>query len=345
MMITLFRKTMAFLCAFIACSTLVSCDGWIYQDEGDCDPHFKVKFRYDYHLKGGNAFPNEVNAVTLYIIDPETGNVVWRKTENSDSLKNEDYVMDIEGLAPGNYKLMAWAGDGHRGSEHFTLADTGNDHTEFRCTLNREHAADGTAQVSAPLHRLYKDLPQEFSVREFPDRQGTHVHTVRLMKNTNHITVVLQHLSGEPVDPKAFTYTITDNNGIMDYDNSLIDDETISYTPNIYRTGISAGFVPENMAQAQFSAAIVEFDVARMMADHKMYLTINRVSDGGLVAKVPVIDYALMVKGNYGTMPDQEYLDRQDQYSMVFFIDEGLRWINTMIYINSWMIVPNITDL
>lgn len=323
------------------------CNGLIYDDEGDCDPYYKVKFRYDYYLKEGNSFPYEVNAVTLYVIDPETGKVVWRKTESSDVLKQEDYMMDIDGLAPGNYKLMAWAGDGHKGSPHFTLSDEGDDHTGFICTLNRTHDEDGNAVVSENLHRLYKDLPDEFITREFPDDQGTHIHTVRLMKNTNDITVVLQHISGEPVDPSAFDFSIVDANGTMDYDNSLMPDEEITYKPWQVRSGTAHGYVPENMAEAQFSSAIADFTVGRMMLDRRkmMTLVITRKKDSGLVAKVPVIDYALMVKANYGNMPDQEYLDRQDKYSMVFFLDDGLRWINTMIYINSWHVVPNDVDV
>lgn len=278
-------------------------------------------------------------------MDPETGNVVWRKTESSDTLKSEDYAMDIEGLAPGNYKLMAWAGQGHLDSPHFSLNDSGDDHTSLLCTINREHDADGNAVVDDRLHNLYKDLPQEFAVREFPDRQGTHVQTVRLMKNTNHITVVLQQLSGEPVDASAFDFEITDNNGLMNYNNALLPDETLTYKPNNVRNGLATGFVPENGAEASFVSAIANFAVGRMLTDHAMILTVRRHSTGELILRVPVIDNVLLGKYPYERYPDQEYLDRQDQYSMVFFLDEGLRWINTEIYINAWKVVPVIVDL
>ena len=38
-------------------------------------------------------------------------------------------------------------------------------------------------------------------------------------------------------------------------------------------------------------------------------------------------------------MDDQEYLDRQDEYNMVSFLDENNRWVNSTIYINSWKVV------
>lgn len=337
------QRVLAVAAAFCAMASLASCDSWIYEDEGDCEPHYKVKFRYDYNLKYADAFSNEVNAVTLYIVDPATGRVVWRKTESSDTLRSDGYVMDVVGIKPGNYKLMAWGGDGHIG-DHFTLDDSADDHTLHTCMLNlgaSSRDGNSTAVSDRNLQRLYKDLPAEFSDREFPDRQGTHVHTVRMMKNTNSITVVLQHLSGEPVDPSLFDFTIASANGSMAYDNSLVGSDTITYKPHNTRSGFASGFVPESSAQAQFSAAIADFSVCRLVKGDDMILTITRRSDGGIVARIPVIDYSLMVKGYYGDMPDQEYLDRQDHYSMVFFIDEGLRWVNSFVYINAWVIVPN----
>ena len=40
-------------------------------------------------------------------------------------------------------------------------------------------------------------------------------------------------------------------------------------------------------------------------------------------------------------MTDQEYLDRQDDYSILFFIDASNNWYMAGgIYINSWAVVP-----
>lgn len=43
-------------------------------------------------------------------------------------------------------------------------------------------------------------------------------------------------------------------------------------------------------------------------------------------------------------MDDQEYLDRQDSYNLVFFLDEKANWLATTIYINSWRVVLNNSD-
>mgnify|MGYP002576656751 FL=1 len=67
---------------------------------------------------------------------------------------------------------------------------------------------------------------------------------------------------------------------------------------------------------------------------------------GETVFSIPLIDYALLVKGEYNRrMDDQEYLDRQDEYNMVFFLDEGDRWMDAYIYINSWKVVLQETGI
>lgn len=97
--------------------------------------------------------------------------------------------------------------------------------------------------------------------------------------------------------------------------------------------------------------AVAELTVSRLVdrdwsVNSKPMLTIRKVENGELVARIPIIDYALLVKGNYNrAMSDQEYLDRQDEYNMTFFLDENSHWLATTIIINSWRVVLNPTDL
>ena len=44
-------------------------------------------------------------------------------------------------------------------------------------------------------------------------------------------------------------------------------------------------------------------------------------------------------------MSDQEYLDRQDEYNLTFFLDEHGLWTTSVIIINSWSVVLNDTEL
>lgn len=76
-----------------------------------------------------------------------------------------------------------------------------------------------------------------------------------------------------------------------------------------------------------------------------MFLTITN-REGGTVARIPVIDYALLAKDYYEeeynrTMTDQDFLDRKDDYVLTFFLDEDHRWISSYILIHSWRVVTS----
>ncbi len=346
----LFNRLYSITALLASAFVFTGCNGLIYDDEGDCDPYYKVKFVYDTNLKFTDAFPAEVFEVTLYVVDPATGRVVWQKHESGDALRRDGYLMDVD-IDPGRYTLLAWCGEGHRSS--FSVVDT-DIHTDLRCRLSDRQILDSGHESSTELRRLYHGKSDNV---EFEDEQGTHVKTVRLIKDTNTVHIVLQHLSGENIDHRDFSFTIEGDNGHMDYDNSLIynPDERLTYRPYDVYSGTAGIYLPgdENRAAVvDVSAAVAHFSVSRLMEDKRKEDVFVKIynKDGEKIVQVPFIDYALLVKGKYkrpdGTpLTDQEYLDYQDDYSMVFFLDEHNRWQNTHIYINSWRVILQNTDI
>ena len=74
--------------------------------------------------------------------------------------------------------------------------------------------------------------------------------------------------------------------------------------------------------------------------ERKMRLTVRDNDTGKTVLSIPLVDYALLVKGEYRRdMDDQEFLDRMDEYNIVCVLGEGMRWISMSINIHSWKMV------
>ncbi len=328
-----------------------SCNSLIYDYEGDCDPHYKARFVFDMNLHWADAFPHEVNAVTLYLIDPATGDIVWQKSESGEALKTGEYMMDLD-VDPGQYRLMAWCGEGV--GEDFIVPDADH-HTGLTCTLKRDWIDGGpaAAEIRRDIKRLYhgaiRDEQGNLATQTFPDDEGTYIYTIPLIKDTNDVNIVLQHLSGKTIDKDDFTFTITDCNGSMDWDNSLLDDEMLTYYAH-HKSAGTAGIGggdsnPEGRAITSVSACVAEHTVARLVKGQDMRVKIYN-KRGETSVDIPLIDYALMVKSaHYADISDQEFLDRQDKYDMVFFLDEDGNWQTAHIYILSWKIVIQNTDL
>lgn len=351
-MLSAFKKIFVFLSATVlALGTTVSCDGLIYDGEGDCAVTYRVKFRYDMNMKFADAFSHEVSRVTLYVLGGD-GSIIWSKTESGDALAAEDYSMVVD-VPAGRYDLLAWCDSGDYGSFSVAKAD---DKTDLKCSLNTKTATDGTPYVDSDIDRLYYGY---LAGADFTADEGTVVATVNLMKDTNHFSIVLQHISGEPMDKSKFSFSIVADNAFMDWDNSLIlqgkpeerpaPETSVDYRAWSVESG-SATIEKTTRADASLNVVIAELTTARLFGArndiHQPRLNVTNRESGKDVLSVPLIDFALLVKGKYNeAMEDQEYLDRQDDYNMVFFLDDQDRWIKTFIYINSWKIVLQDAEL
>jgi hypothetical protein len=73
---------------------------------------------------------------------------------------------------------------------------------------------------------------------------------------------------------------------------------------------------------------------------------IRNAETGDDVINIPLNNYLLLLKSNlYSEMGAQEFLDRESEWSLIFFLDDGLRWINTRIVINDWVVRVNHAEM
>lgn len=328
---------------------LASCNNPVFDNEGDCETHYYLRFVYDMNLKWADAFPSEVNSVNLYAFDSK-GVFVKEYLCRGEALSQPGYTLELD-LNPGQYQLVAWCGLENDGVEmgSFTVPSPTPGFTtidELTCTLN---------STSNPDYAVYSDSWLDFMYHgildvDLPDSKdgASYDYTMYLTKDTNHIRIILQQLSAEDMDPDQFQFTIEDDNSKLDYDNSIITNVAVSYQPYNIQPGL-ADVVNENDNDnlQTVQCVIADLSVNRMMADHKrdFFLTVTDLkADRKIINRVPVIQYALLSKEYYETaykhpMDEQEFLDREDEYILTFFIDKNLRWVSTYININAWRVV------
>jgi len=318
-----------------AAAALTSCDSVIYDNEGDCEPHYRVRFVYDRNMKFADAFAHEVNSVTLRLLDAD-GRVVWQRTESGDALSQPDYAMDVN-CPPGTYTLHVWA-EGHEGLPFLLADDNADQFQQLTARLPHETDADGNAVSDERLRDLYHGYVASVT---FSETEGTHTHTVQLTKDTNYLRVVLQQTSAEPLDPNELDISITDDNGYMNADNLLRPNGTVTYRPWAV-TPLKADVEDKGVCDG----VLAEFTVPRLMADRRNDTRLTVRNGEKTIFSVRLIDFLLMTKGNYNhDLTEQEYLDFQDVWDLTFFLDEGQLWLATYIYINSWRVVLQNEDL
>lgn len=329
---------------------LTSCsDSFIFDYEGDCDPKYRVRLHYDWHLKFSDAFAAEVDHVTLNVIDSE-GNIVHTHQESGDALAQPGYEIVLDGkIKPGKYRLQAWCGSGAKpGNTSFAVHEASK-LTDLRCTLLPDaqgkagiEGAEGK-HIQRKVERLFHGLSEEL---DFPEEEGIHTYDLSLKKNTNTVKIVLQHLSGLPIDGNLFDFTIVADNARMEHDNSLITTQPVTYHAHDVVNGSAVIMDEYGGKPGTYSSTIAEVTVGRLVYGKEVRLEVHRKSDNSLVLSIPFIPFALELKGTeHRKMDNQEYLDRQDDYNFIFFLDEGYRWEDSFIYVGSFKVVNQYQEI
>lgn len=311
----------------------------IFDGQGDCGVY--ISFKYNYNLKKADAFANEVNSVALYVFDENDVLVDYATTADKEALSKEKFEMHLQ-LAPGKYRLLAWGGVMNEESfDILTDAKIGETKVEeVQVKMHRKYNDRGEAFVDEDLLPLYHGS----QYIEVNDEDATYRHTMSLMKDTNVVRILLHELSGHDADADDFIFEIEDSNGYYNWDNTLLDDEQITYSA-WYKATVSTDMEQSSRAVESVGGAYAELTIGRIRADKSPVLRIRNSETGEDIVRLPLADYALMVMGQHNiAMGRQEYLDRADEYNLTFFLDEG-EWVSTVINIHSWRVVLNDTEL
>ena len=329
----------------------VSCHA-VFEDEEKCETVYNVHFIYDMNLKWADAFSSEVNSVNLYIFDKE-GVFIQEISQPANPLTPSTYRIPQE-LIPGEYMFLAWCGlESPEGKgESFTVPQPVAGVTrieDLTCTLNTVTAGNGALESDTQLKFLFHGL-QTYQLDDNSDGRE-YSYPIYLTKDTNHIRIILQELSGDDMVASDYSVSIECADGSLAYNNDLIASPIVTYMPWAQQSDIMG--LGEQDGNIKYNYGLVaDLSVSRMMAsqEDEMYLTVrNNNSDSNIIARVPIIQYALLAKSYYEdayghVMTNQEFLDREDEYQMTFFLYND-RWQNSYIDINSWRVVLHNYDV
>lgn len=305
---------------FILISVLSSCSS-IFDDTSECYSGFHIKFKYDYNMKFADAFTNEVKNVTVFLFDKE-GILQSVQKDSGENLSNKNYYMEID--APeGTYDLIVWAGLLDNSFKAAQLTPGKSKLSDLIVTLNKTGSKSDT-NLSPLWHGQIEDVNVG---KQYEDL------TVSLIKDTKQIRIKLQQINGLPITDEDFEYEITDYDNYLSYDNNPRRSGDLIYYP--YVTGFNTTVEPSTETNVY-----AEFSTSRIMTDSKSRLRITRKKDNTVIMDIPLVDYLLLgaLESYKDKMSSQEYLDRQDVYSIIFFLDENLTWLKIQIIINGWTI-------
>lgn len=317
----------------LATVALASCER-IYDDLDPCPHGVSLRFVYDYNMEYANAFPAQVDCLTLYIYDEE-GNYVDTKVVTGAELQDEDYRMRLD-LEEGTYHFVAYGGMAC-GESSFSVLQTpaqGSKKSDLRVAMDADCL---TVPARRKLHDLFWGELTLTTVDLY--REGT----VKMMKNTNTLRIVLQQEDEtQSVNVDDFDFEITDDNTLFNHDNDLLPNGEITYIPwakGQAQTGVAI-VGPGQVEPQPVEVAYAEFSTSRLMTKNSPRLVVKRRKDGETVIDFPLNEYLLIMKSDRYEMGNQEYLDRESRWTLFFFLRNGI-WLQTRIVVNDWVVRIN----
>ena len=331
----------------MAGSLLASCNDLMHDDLPPCDMGVDLQFKYDYNVQRADMFKDHVGGLSVFVYD-EQGNFIARHDAYNDAtsqpLKDPNYAMRIN-LEPGKYRFATFAFQkkyedalAQPGAKfQIALPQQGDNITTLHARLDREQGK--VNNQSQPLDTLWQGLSNELV--EVKDLQVTR-HTIGLVRDTKQLTISL-HQTDEPANINAddFSYQITNANGDINYDNSLLPDEELTYTP--YYTWTTElkdteGNVKERTAHAALMFSRLIWHPVEE-SDKNAILTITNKTTGEEVARIDLAEYLAQCRGAFEAQhySEQEFLDREYDYKLDFFL-QGNQWkyVQLRISILDW---------
>lgn len=308
---------------------LASCD-YIHDDIDPC-PHY-LRFTYTYNMKFADAFAHEMvnqsvnKQVELYIYG-EDGKFISSRTISGSELETNHIRLDLQ---PGTYRLLAWAG---LNDTHYTWSapSAGASIADWQMTVK-----DGST-VNVVDHELL-GLFQGTMTLVIPEGGETDTE-FPLVKNTNKLRVVLIDANtGTGIDAGNFSVKATTSNRDLDYRNEPVSDTAVTWLP--YYKGTEQ--VNSSDGKAAYSAACYELNTLRLLDGTRTALQLSHNGEAAPFLDVDLTDFLALTKMESHDIGKQEYLDRQDEYTILVYLDlAGGKAHYLEIIVNDWVIRLN----
>lgn len=345
------ERILSILTVMALCHTLTSCTAIMDDEPEPCPVGLNIRFVYDYNLERANAFPSSVHCLTVYFYDAD-GKYVTTRTEIGTVLGDENYRMAID-LPTGDYRIVAYGGEACEDASfsHVTLPGAGDKDSDLQVRLNKECLEPGNPKGHLHDH-FYGSV--KVNVRMAPERPEV---TVKMMKNTNHFRLLLQHMTGEPLDGNDYDFKIVDDNTLFDHTNLLMENGEVTYTP-WSRGAVKVGLMDDGYAdteehrtvsatraQKEVQIAYADLSTSRLMTIRSPRLSVTHKESGTELISIPLNNYLLALQSeHFDWCGRQEFLDRKSDWQLFFFLDDPQHWNKAFIRIEDWIVRINEID-
>lgn len=333
----------------VCCILFSSC---VHDDQDDCG--LNVKFRYTYNVKNADAFSHEVKSIDLYVFD-EDGKYIKKYTDASEHFST-GYMMNLRDLKAGKYTFVCMARSEKAitdEEQEFQIAriGKGTDLNELTAHL----ACDNGINSKLFAHLFVGKTSIDYS-------GNPQTATIDLLKCSNTYRILLLPTSKQAnFIADNFDIRIVDGNNWFNHEGNLLvptinetKDQEVTHVPHSRAMATNNGTYSDAEGKQILQeedrdvALIYDLRSARLFRNDDTRLVITDKRSGREVFNHS-LPWLLSLYGGeqrHENWDDQEYLDRQDHYTLTFYVDDTRDYnFTARVKVNGWVLNLIDTDV
>ena len=315
------RKLSTIILSFCITILFGSCS-WVDDDMSKCPNGNWLKLSYTYNMLNVDAASTQLGDVTLFIYN-QAGSLIHKEKVDSLNIHDNDCIIKLPNLPVGIYDFVVWGG---LDDDNYTVVSN--------CI---ELIRDSNNINNKKLRPLFHGRLDNIHIDD-----NYAVHNLFLAKLTNVFSCVLQGENGDFIsDATDFDIEIISNNAVIDNRNNVVGSNFVTYSP----------FFNEVTTIENIDVIHSGLNTLRLLEnDNTRFRLIYKPSNEDII-DIPLTDYLLMSRHiDYLYLSNQEYLDREDRYNIIFFLQKSDNpqqppYICLKMMINSWVVRMNDTQL
>lgn len=342
--------------ALIALMSIVlsSC---VHDDQDECG--LNIRFRYTYNVKNADAFSHEVKSIDLYVFD-EDGKYIKRYSDASEQF-GTGYLMNIRDLKAGKYTFVCMARSDKEiadEDQEFQIARIakGADINELTAHLDDNNGINNKQFAHLYVGKTTIDYSGNPQTTTIDLLKCSNTYRILLLPNSKQANFIADN----------FDIRIVDANSWFDHKGDLLvnpisetDNEEVTHVPHnslmATNNGTSTITDGKNVSEEQGHdesqeileeedrdvALIYDLRSARLFRNDDTRLVITDKRSGKVVFNHSLPWLLSLYGGDQRNKDwdDQEYLDRQDHYTLTFYVDDTRDYSFTArVKVNGWVL-------
>ena len=359
--------------AGIAVLSLTMLSSCIKDDLDSCPSQVKLKFDYTYNVKDADAFSAEVKNLNVYVFDKD-GKYYDTYVESASKFET-GHTMEINSLpSEGKYTFVCLARN-----KQYDATRADDDEMEFSFT----QLTPGVSTMSDLQEEMgkkgltdgftnNKNFTALYTAKTSVDyKEGTSTESeLSLMKCTKTYRIVLlpQEKNQEGFDLDNFEVKIDGSAALLDCEGNKVENKAITYEPYNSETRTNTSDYVKVDSVNIDKALVYDLSSSRMFERNNDNASATRTGTSYDDKRIIITDkrngkelfnhslpWFLALCGEHTeteegeTWGDQEYLDRQDHYALVFYVPDANTstdyHINAKIQVNGWVMNLQNADL